>query len=125
MYLVDTNIFLEILLNQDKSETCKIFLSDHIDELAISDFSLHSIGVILFRHKAHDIFSKFIEDMLPHLNLLSLPKNQYHKIIPNQNQYKLDFDDAYQLTVCRHYELRFTTMDQDFKNVKAIDILFI
>lgn len=125
MYLVDTNIFLEILLAQDKSEACKTFLSDHIDELAISDFSLHSIGVILYRYKAYDVFTKFIEDMLPHLNLLSLPKDQYREIVPNQHQYKLDFDDAYQLTVCRQYGLRFATMDQDFKGIKAVEILFL
>jgi predicted nucleic acid-binding protein len=90
MYLVDTNIFLEILLEQDKSEACKTFLSGHINELAISDFSLHSIGVILFRHKAHDVFSKFIGDILPHLSLLSLPKDQYQKIIPNQRRYTIN-----------------------------------
>ena len=82
MYLVDTNIFLEILLAQDKSEACKTFLSDHIDELAISDFSLHSIGVILFRHKAHDIFSQFIEDMLPHLTYFPSQKTNTMKSYP-------------------------------------------
>jgi len=28
MYLIDTNIFLEILLDQDKSDKCKSFLND-------------------------------------------------------------------------------------------------
>jgi len=46
-YLLDTNIFLEILLGQDKKEVCKKFLETHIGEIFISDFSLHSIGVIL------------------------------------------------------------------------------
>lgn len=47
MYLIDTNIFLEILLNQDKKEICKNFLSENFNLLHISDFSIHSIGVIL------------------------------------------------------------------------------
>ena len=46
-YLLDTNIFLEILLNQDKKEKAKMFIFDNIERLFISDFSLHSIGVIL------------------------------------------------------------------------------
>jgi len=49
MFLIDTNIFLEILLEQEKKEDCKKFLNDHIGNLHITDFSLHSIGVILFK----------------------------------------------------------------------------
>ena len=31
MYLIDTNVFLEILLSQEKSEVAKRFLSSHVD----------------------------------------------------------------------------------------------
>ena len=34
MFLVDTNIFLEILLEQDKKESCKKFLINNIGNLA-------------------------------------------------------------------------------------------
>ncbi len=44
--LIDTNIFLEILLDQEKKNICKEFLNYNIDHLFLSDFSLHSIGVI-------------------------------------------------------------------------------
>ena len=30
MHLVDTNVFLEILLEQEKRETCKRFLNENI-----------------------------------------------------------------------------------------------
>ncbi|MBX2964119.1 MAG: hypothetical protein KF687_16530 [Cyclobacteriaceae bacterium] len=46
-YLADTNIFLEILLGQQNSSLCKEFLTDIKNEIFISDFSLHTIGVIL------------------------------------------------------------------------------
>ena len=46
MFLVDTNIFLEILLGQDKKEVCKRFLDKNIGNLNITDFSLHSLGDI-------------------------------------------------------------------------------
>jgi len=49
VYLVDTNIFLEVILGQEKKEACKNFLNTHIGYLYISDFSLHSIGVILLK----------------------------------------------------------------------------
>lgn len=35
--LIDTNIFLEILLDQEKKEQCKIFLNKNINQLYISD----------------------------------------------------------------------------------------
>ncbi len=46
MYLLDTNIFLEILLSQEKSSVCKTFINSHYDEIFISDFSLrHKIRI--------------------------------------------------------------------------------
>jgi len=35
MYLLDTNIFLEILLDQEKSSECKEFLIKHYDKIQI------------------------------------------------------------------------------------------
>ena len=51
MFLADTNIFLEVLLAGNKAEACKAFLARNSVKIHISDFSLHSIGVILFRHR--------------------------------------------------------------------------
>ncbi len=57
MYLVDTNIWLERLLDQEKSEVVGKFL-DYVSsaQLSITDFALHSIGVILSRMKRRDAF---------------------------------------------------------------------
>ncbi|EEP61165.1 putative PilT protein domain protein [Sulfurihydrogenibium yellowstonense SS-5] len=43
MYLIDTNIWLELLLEQERSKECKIFF-EKIDSklLFISEFSLYS-----------------------------------------------------------------------------------
>lgn len=48
MYLLDTNIWLERLLDQANAQDVKQLL-DGVDssELALSDFSLHSVCVIL------------------------------------------------------------------------------
>jgi predicted nucleic acid-binding protein len=49
-YLVDTNIWLERLLNQDNSEVVSEFLGlIPPSQLFVSDFAIHSIGVILSR----------------------------------------------------------------------------
>lgn len=76
-YLVDTNIFLEILLLQEKTEKCKKILRKYKDEIVISDFSLHSIGVILFRHRKELIYFKFIVDVVSKVKIVSLPLSSY------------------------------------------------
>ena len=58
-YLVDTNIFLEILLSQERKDDCKSFLDENVGSLFISDFSLHSIGVILFSDNKEGVFYGF------------------------------------------------------------------
>lgn len=125
MYLIDTNIFLEILLKQDKSDSCKTFLDKNIGSINISDFTLHSIGVILFRQNEEQSFLKFISDTLPKTNLLSLPKNKYDEVIIIKNKIGLDFDDSYQYNICKQFDLKFVTMDKDFKKVKDIEIQFL
>ncbi len=125
MFLVDTNIFLEILLKREKKESCKKFLDNNIGNLNITDFSLHSIGVILFRYDKEDIFQKFVEDVLPNAKLLSLPTGQYSGIINAGRNLNLDFDDAYQYSVAKYYELKLATMDKDFERIKDAEILFL
>ena len=125
MYLVDTNIFLEILLNQDKKEDCKKFLENNNGELFISDFSLHSIGVILFRYDKLNIFRDFIQDIFPDFNIVSLPRNQYEEIIKAKIEYSLDFDDAYQYRIALSFGLIIATMDKDFNKIKYENIVFI
>jgi len=123
MFLLDTNIFLEILLKQDKKEDCKKFLDDHIGNLNITDFSLHSIGVILFRYGKEEIFQKFIEDVLPNTRLLALPVERYREVVSVRKSLDLDFDDAYQYNMAKYYGLKVVTMDRDFQKIKDIEIV--
>ena len=125
MFLVDTNVFLEILLRQAKRESCKKFLDDNIGNLNITDFSLHSIGVILLRYDKEDIFQKFVEDVIPNVKLLSLPIKLYGEVINASRSLNLDFDDAYQYSTAKYYGLRVTTMDKDFEMIRDVEILFL
>lgn len=125
MFLVDTNIFLEILLKQEKREDCKKFLDDNLGNLHVTDFSLHSIGVILFRYDKEGIFQKFVEDVIPNTKLLSLPIELYREVINASKSLNLDFDDAYQYCIAKHYGLKVITMDRDFERIEDVDILFL
>ncbi len=125
MYLIDTNIFLSVLLGQEKSERCRRFLSDNRGSLHISDFSLHSIGVILFRSDRPGLFQKFVEDALPLLSVQTLPLHLYKDIPDVRNRLGLDFDDAYQYLLARYNRSGIVTMDADFQKTKDIKVISI
>ena len=126
MFLVDTNIFLEILLTQEKQDACRKFLEENVGSLFISDFSLHSIGVILFRNNREEVFKKFLKDIIPNLEITTLPKTSYEDLAEIKKKLGLDFDDAYQYQVARKRNLKIVTMDKDFKKIgNKADILYM
>ena len=116
-YLVDTNIWLERLLGQERSDDVKSLL-DKIpaSNLYISDFSLHSIGLILNRFKKGKDFSKFINDLFVYnqVKLITLSPIELKEIVEVINLYKLDFDDSYQFLSAKKYSLEIISFDSDF-----------
>lgn len=125
MYLLDTNIFLEILLNQEKSPECKKFLLSNENRIYISDFSLHSIGVILIRYNKIQIFNSFVEDVISKISVLNLPVSEYKQIALASKRFQLDFDDLYQYHIAKYYDLKIVTMDNDFKKAKDLEVIFL
>ena len=101
------------------------FINSHYTEIFISDFSLHSIGVILFRHKKHEIFSKFIRDMISKIRILNLPSSEYVKLFHPDTKHELDFDDFYQYIIAKYYDLQIVAMDSDFEKIKDIKVNFL
>ncbi len=119
-YLVDTNIFLEILLNQAGRKRCEAFLQGEKGAAWISDFTLHSIGVLLFRQKRSDLFQQFVADVLPPFTILSLSETGYAQLAEVNFQQGLDFDDAYQFLVADENNLAIATQDKDFQRVRNL-----
>jgi predicted nucleic acid-binding protein len=121
-YLVDTNVWLERLLDQEKSEIASRFFDlIPIDQLYVSDFAIHSIGVILSRLKRFDILKKFIDDLFVNgqIEQLSLDSSNILNVIDNIQRFNLDFDDSYQFTLSQKYDLTIITFDKNF-DVKGI-----
>ena len=117
MYLLDTNIWLEQLLDQERASEVKQFL-DNIDssEIYITDFSLHSIGLILTDLKRYELFLRFIDDLFIEGNckLGTLTPEDMWELTNAMKKYNLDFDDAYQYTVAEKYDLKIISFDKDF-----------
>lgn len=118
-YLVDTNIFLEILLEQSKAEDCKKFLSEHFNEIMITDFCIHSIGIICYRKKLFEVYEKFIADIVQYTPIITLTKFELHLMAQHSKDSLLDYDDSYQLEASTFNHLEIATMDKDFYRVAA------
>lgn len=102
MYLLDTNILLEVLLDQDKAdEVEKLLRTVPREKLHISEFSLYSVGIVLFRRKLFDVFVRFVEDLIINgeIRLLRLSPDDGKELAQVAQQFGLDFDDAYKYAV--------------------------
>jgi len=119
--LIDTNIILEILLNQERANEARKLL-ENSDNFAffLSDFSLHSIGILLFRTKRHYSFYQFLKDMIfsEILSILSLSCEDMNRVIEVSTRFDLDFDDAYQYVVAEKYGLTIISFDSDFNKTE-------
>lgn len=117
MFLVDTNIWLERLLEQVRSEEVGQFLEQiPSDQLLITDFSFHSIGVILNRLCRQEDFLRFVQDVLIDgaVQLVSLQPTEMQRLVAIMNTYQLDFDDAYQYVASEKYDVVLVSFDSDF-----------
>ncbi|MEM4218056.1 MAG: PIN domain-containing protein [Candidatus Methanomethylicaceae archaeon] len=117
MYLIDTNVWLERLLDQERSEEVGHFLARVPSErLFITDFTLHSIGVVLSALKRNDALLRFVRDAFVEgaVSLIHLAPEAMELIVEAMQRFKLDFDDAYQYVAAEQYRLTIVSFDADF-----------
>ena len=117
MYLLDTNIFLELLLDQDEAASVRALLSTQVPgDLYISDLAFHSIGIILYQKQAARLFSEVVRDLFGEggIAILSLHSEDIVRVEQVAAAFGLDFDDAYQYVVAEKFDLVLVSFDADF-----------
>ena len=98
--LIDTNIFLEVFLNQDRADDCSDFL-DKVDlgelQCFVTDFTIHSLAVVLERGGKSDSISQIFASLAAFqgLTLLHASLLEHSDIAILAMRMGLDFDDAY------------------------------
>jgi predicted nucleic acid-binding protein len=114
--LLDTNIFLEVILEQEHAPEARDLLCASSQYSAImSDFSLHSIGLLLFRAHKHQVFSQLLEDIhRSGIDICSVHPEDLNMVIESAEKFGLDFDDAYQYTLAEKHNVVIVSFDSHF-----------
>lgn len=117
MYLMDTNVWLERLLDQERSaEVGRFLVQTPPHRLLMSDFTLHSIGLILTRLGQRSVLLQFVNDVLLQggVALVTVPPEAMQRLVVVMEQFDLDFDDAYQYVAAERSSAVMISFDRDF-----------
>ncbi len=97
MYLIDTNVWLERLLDQTRSGEVKRFFDRVVSEhLFITDFTFHPMGVVMSRLKRTEGLLRFVQDAFidGDVVLIHLKPEDMQLLVQITEQYSLDFYDS-------------------------------
>ena len=117
MYLLDTTVWLEHLLNQARAqEAFRLITGVDSALLSISHFSLHSLGVVLARQNRIATLDQFVHDLFVQgqVALRTVQPGDFSTISAAMRSQRLDFDDAYQYIVAKRDNLTLVSFDTDF-----------
>lgn len=115
--IVDANIWLERMLDQERADEVARFLGAVPDRgLAISEFAFYSIGHLLVAREQLLDVRRFVADLFVdgHVLLVRLTGEDYFDVLDAIEQYRLDFDDAYQYMAATSRQLKLVSFDTDF-----------
>lgn len=117
MYLLDTNVWLELLLEQERAKEVRELLEKTSPRsLAITEFSLYSIGVILTKLKKDSLFLDFVLDTVVASGVIQvrLAAADMSELVSIWREFDLDFDDAYQYLSALKQHCMLVSFDSDF-----------
>lgn len=118
VFLIDTNIFLEILLDQEHAEDClKLFewLQREKTTVLLTIFTLYSIGIILTRDRKFESWDSFLR-ICDHNGFIVIPTNFQDELDIQKAciKFGIDLDDAHQYWTAKSWDARLVSFDKDF-----------
>ena len=124
MLLIDTNIFLEVMLGQSKRKACAEFLNavkTGEQNAAVTDFSLYSIIIILDRRGKLRELDRFLRSLSAYKGLTLYATTLQDKVEAVQlaADGEFDVDDAVQYASAMKLRVKaVVSLDRDFDNRK-------
>jgi predicted nucleic acid-binding protein len=117
--VVDTNIFLEFLLQQERTAE-SLFLMKKIEEGTVeaymTGYTLHSIEFTLDRRKQPKVLEKFLAQLMnaQGLKIYQTELAEEKEIALLIQTINLDFDDTLQYFVAKKLDAVLVSFDRDF-----------
>lgn len=108
MYLIDTNILLEIFLQRERSPEAKRFLRIiPFSNIYVTDLTIYSIGLSLFKANLPDTYLTFLNDLFTNGEVwrVELMMDNMPKVAETAQKYQMNFHDAYQYVSAEIYSL--------------------
>jgi predicted nucleic acid-binding protein len=125
MYLVDANVFLELLYKRDRWRECCDYLNKvkaGIIKSYVLHFTLHGISAILGDPK---LVSRFLSEITTWRGLTVIDLSIDEEIVASElaNSVGLDFDDGLQYYYAKKTGLQIVSFDRDFDktDVKRVE----
>lgn len=124
MYLIDTNIFLEVMLSRSRKEECKQLLRmlrDGKIKGTITDLTIHSIIVLLDRLNRLKELRTFLKSLSAYKGLYVYVTSiaEELKAIKIAEETNLDMDDAIQYSSALSIKAKaIISFDKDFEGLK-------
>lgn len=123
-YLIDTNIFLELLLNRAFKNDCVCLLREVENgniSAYVSSFSLHSIEVIMSNFNKCDELRIFLNSLIEFEGLSVYATGIEDEIEAiDEMETGLDFDDALQSFVTKKLNVIIISYDRHFDKIKGL-----
>ncbi|HIH17426.1 MAG TPA: type II toxin-antitoxin system VapC family toxin [Nanoarchaeota archaeon] len=127
MYFIDSSIFLELYLMQDKWEDCEVLFQKIADSkltAACSDFLIYS-SIIVMETRAKEIerIKKFLVmiENLGGLRIIRPGLEEWKNATKTMKEENLDFDDALVISCMKANNIRdLISFDRHFDKVKEI-----
>ena len=123
-YLIDTNIFLELLLNRAFKNDCVRLLKEvEIGNLEayVSSFSIHSIEVILNNFNKQKELKIFLSSIIDFEGLFVYTTSLEEELEAIKEMEKgLNFDDALQSFVTKRLKASIISYDKHFDKIKGL-----
>lgn len=125
--LIDTNIFLEAALAQERQQESIDFL-DAVEhqilpyQAYISRFTLHALEAMLNERARPFLLHILLLIQQEKIQIVDLKPNEDLMVLALTKEFGLDFDDMVQYATASHLDVPVITYDRDFQN-KEIAVL--
>ncbi len=117
MYLIDTNVWLERLMDGEYSEEVDRFLlSTPGDQFHVADISWYTIASILGNLKQDEDLSRFVMDVFvdSSVSLIHLEPQDMKHVLREMNAYSMEFDEAYIYVAADKYNLPLVSYNETY-----------